>query len=64
MIHKISAPSLSGSSAPDIADRILAEALARDCGKPGDDMSVVALILKEHQGSTLVRRMRAEVPLP
>lgn len=53
-----------GSSAPDIAELILAEALARDCGKPGDDMSVVALTLQEHQSSTLVRRMRAEVPLP
>jgi len=52
------------ASAADIADLVLAEANARDGGKPGDDMSVVALTLPEHNQTTLVRRMRAQVPLP
>ncbi|MGH2615335.1 MAG: SpoIIE family protein phosphatase [Thermomicrobiales bacterium] len=51
-------------SAATIADLVLNEAIARDRGKPGDDMSVVALSLLEHQETTLVRRMRAVVPLP
>jgi len=52
------------ASASEIADLVLAEATARDGGKPRDDMSVVALTLPEHNQTTLVRRMRAEVPLP
>jgi serine phosphatase RsbU (regulator of sigma subunit) len=52
------------ASAAEIADLVLAEAIARDGGKPGDDMSVVALTLSEHNQTILVRRMRAEVPLP
>ncbi len=51
-------------SAAEIADLILAEAIGRDNGKPADDMSVVVLTLSDHQETTLVRRMRAEVPLP
>lgn len=53
-----------GSSAQAIADCVLASAIALDQGKPRDDMSVVALTLTEHQEAILVRRMRAEVPLP
>jgi hypothetical protein len=52
------------ASAGAIADRVLDEAVDRDKGKPNDDMSVVALTLPEHRQATLVRRMRAEVPLP
>lgn len=52
------------ASAEAIADLVLSEAIARDMAKPGDDMSVVALTLPEHQETTLVRRMRAEMPLP
>ena len=52
------------ASAAAIADLVLAEALARDHGKPKDDMSVAALTLPEHRETTLVRRMRAEMPLP
>ena len=52
------------ASAAAIADLVLVEAIARDKGKPSDDMSVVALSLPEHRETTLVRRMRAEVPLP
>lgn len=55
-----------GLEAPsaEIADFVLAEAIARDGNKPRDDMSVVALSLSEHTNGTIVRRMRAEVPLP
>ena len=48
----------------EIADHVLQEAIARDGGKPGDDMSVIALALPIHDERTLVRRMRAQVPLP
>ncbi len=54
----------SEASASDIADLVLSKANERDGGKPGDDMSVVVLTLPEHNLTTLVRRMRAEVPLP
>ncbi len=48
-----------------LADGILAEAIRRDMGRPGDDMSVVALILREPEPAPLViRRMSAEVPVP
>ena len=50
--------------AQTIADSILAEAIARDKDKPGDDMSVVALALSNHQDQIVIRRMYAEVPLP
>lgn len=47
-----------------LADGILAEAVRRDSGRPGDDMSVVALILREPQPAPLViRRMSASVPI-
>jgi serine phosphatase RsbU (regulator of sigma subunit) len=52
------------ASAAAIADLVLAEAIARDDNKPRDDMSVVALTLASHDETMLVRRMRAEVPLP
>lgn len=51
-------------SASEMSDRILDEAIRRDRGKPADDMSVVTLALGSHQETTLVRRMRAKVPLP
>ena len=60
----ISASAGPDASAADIADLVLGEAIARDGHKPGDDMSVVALTLPEHNQTTLVRRMGAEVPLP
>jgi serine phosphatase RsbU (regulator of sigma subunit) len=52
------------ASAAAIADLVLAEAIALDSQKPRDDMSVVALTLVLHNETMLVRRMRAEVPLP
>jgi serine phosphatase RsbU (regulator of sigma subunit) len=50
--------------ASELADAILTAAIARDGGRPRDDMSVIVLALIEHQNGTLVRRMTAEVPLP
>ena len=51
-------------SAVALADGILAEAVRRDQGRPGDDMSVVALILREPEPTPLlIRRMSAEVPI-
>ncbi|MFN8676582.1 MAG: PP2C family protein-serine/threonine phosphatase [Thermomicrobiales bacterium] len=53
-----------GESANVLADGILAEALRRDMGRPGDDMSVVALILQQPEPTPLmIRRMSAEVPI-
>ena len=60
----LSASAGPGASAAAIADQVLTLGIARDEGKPSDDMSVVALVLPEHQEATLVRRMSAEVPLP
>lgn len=52
------------ASAAEIADLVLCAAIERDGGKPADDMSVVVLTLPEHTETTLIRRMRAQVPLP
>lgn len=51
-------------SAADLADLILQEAIRRDAGKPGDDLSVVALALHKHEEQPLVRRLSLAVPLP
>jgi serine phosphatase RsbU (regulator of sigma subunit) len=63
-LEELSTQAGADASAAQLADLVLAEAIRRDGGKPADDMSVVALTLPEHQETTLVRRMRAEVPLP
>jgi serine phosphatase RsbU (regulator of sigma subunit) len=60
----ISANAGSETSAAEIADLVLGEAITRDADQPADDMSVVALTLPVHNQTTLVRRMGAEVPLP
>jgi serine phosphatase RsbU (regulator of sigma subunit) len=60
----ISASAGTSASAASIVDLVLEEAIARDDGKPRDDMSVVALTLTHHHETMLIRRMRAEVPLP
>lgn len=52
------------AEAQDVADLVLSSAINCDRGKPADDMSVVSLVLREHQQPILIRRMRAEVPLP
>lgn len=51
-------------SAAELADRVLQEAIRRDAGKPGDDLTVVALVLREHEEHPLIRRLSLSVPLP
>jgi serine phosphatase RsbU (regulator of sigma subunit) len=50
--------------AATLADRVLAEAISRDQDRPDDDMTVVALSLRSHTETTLVRRLSASFPLP
>jgi len=52
------------ASVTTLVDLILGTSIERDGFKPRDDMSVVALTLDEHAQTALIRRMRAEVPLP
>jgi len=47
-----------------LADGLLAAAIARDAGRPGDDMTVVALTVRPHAEPVLIRRMAVEMPLP
>ena len=51
-------------SAADLAESILREAIHRDAGKPGDDMTVVALALRKQEEHPLIRRLSLAVPLP
>jgi len=51
-------------SAQQLADAMLAEALARDAGRPNDDMTVVALTLGARVEYPPVRRLVAVLPLP
>ena len=54
----------AGMTAHALADAVLAEALARDEGRPGDDMSVVALALHPRREYPQVRRLVVNLPLP
>jgi serine phosphatase RsbU (regulator of sigma subunit) len=47
-----------------IADGLLAAAIARDDGRPRDDMTVVALALAGHDEAMLIRRLHVIVPAP
>ncbi len=47
-----------------LAGSLLDEAVRRDSGRPADDMTVVALSLRAHAETTLVRRLAATIPLP
>lgn len=51
------------SSARELADALLAEALAADQGRPEDDMTVVALTLGARGEYPPIRRMEVVVPL-
>lgn len=51
-----------GASAQTLADGLLAAAIARDDGRPRDDMTVVALALSDHDEAMLIRRMRITMP--
>ena len=47
-----------------IADALLAAAIAADQGRPGDDITVVALTLHPRREYPQIRRMEVIVPLP
>lgn len=50
--------------AAPLADAILGEAIRRDDGKPGDDMTVAVVRLGDHGDGLLIRRLTVRVPLP
>ena len=50
-------------SATEVADAILAHALARDTDRPGDDMAVVVLTIREEGTSMPIRRLSAQFPV-
>ncbi len=54
----------TATTAQALADALLDEAVARDQGRPNDDMAVVALSLRTRAVGMVVRRMQAQVPLP
>lgn len=51
-------------TAQQIADRVLAMAIERDQGRPGDDMAVVAMRIADFDGDRVIRRMQAQFPIP
>jgi serine phosphatase RsbU (regulator of sigma subunit) len=51
-------------TAAALADRLLDEAIRRDGGRPADDMTAVALALRPHADTILIRRQATTVPLP
>lgn len=53
-----------GLAAQNIADALLAAVMARDNGRPTDDMAVVALSLHPESEQTPIRRMQLQVHLP
>ncbi|MDQ3657025.1 MAG: serine/threonine-protein phosphatase [Chloroflexota bacterium] len=53
-----------GIPAQRLADLLLESVIARDGGKPNDDMAVVALSLRESTAERAIRRMSMEVNLP
>lgn len=52
-----------GVAAQEIADALLAAVMARDDGRPNDDMAVVALSLHPGSDQPLIRRMQLQVHL-
>jgi serine phosphatase RsbU (regulator of sigma subunit) len=56
--------SSSDSSAEDLADSLLFEAIRRDNNRPGDDLTVVAMVLRDHAEEPLIRRQTVRMPLP
>lgn len=53
-----------GLIAQDLADAMLNSAIERDQGRPGDDMAVVALSLRQRVSHPSVRRMQMQVVAP
>jgi serine phosphatase RsbU (regulator of sigma subunit) len=54
----------ASSSAHEIADNLLAAAVAADRGRPRDDMSVVAVTIDTAPDEQPIRRLRVSLPVP
>jgi serine phosphatase RsbU (regulator of sigma subunit) len=54
----------SCETSQDVANAILDQAVARDSGRPADDMAVVVLILSEHADDPVIRSISMRIPLP
>jgi len=50
--------------ADELANRLLAEAIRRDNNRPADDLTVVAVVLRDHAEEPLIRRQSVRMPLP
>lgn len=50
-------------TATEVADAILAHALERDTDRPGDDMAVVVLTIREDAAAIPIRRLSAQFPV-
>jgi len=53
-----------GLMAQDLADALLRSVIERDQGRPGDDMAVIALSLREGEANSALRRMQMQVFAP
>ena len=52
-----------GMTAQAVAEAVLQVAIGRDQGRPGDDMAVVALAIREGEATTPIRRLHAQIPV-
>jgi serine phosphatase RsbU (regulator of sigma subunit) len=52
-----------GVNAQIVADTLLEEAVARDNGRPRDDISVLTLFVQNNEIENDVRRLRGKIPL-
>jgi serine phosphatase RsbU (regulator of sigma subunit) len=52
------------ASSQSVAQAILDAAVARDDGRPKDDMAVVALTISEQEESPLIRTISMRIPMP
>jgi serine phosphatase RsbU (regulator of sigma subunit) len=55
---------LGNASSQQVAQSILDEAVARDQGRPADDMAVIVLTITEQDESPLIRTISMRIPLP
>jgi serine phosphatase RsbU (regulator of sigma subunit) len=60
----VAGEALGDLDAEVLTGRILTEAIRRDRNRPGDDLTVVVLALREHAEEPLVRRQSVRMPLP
>ncbi|HEY7035891.1 MAG TPA: PP2C family protein-serine/threonine phosphatase [Thermomicrobiales bacterium] len=60
----LAATSSTDLGAEELADRILFEAIRRDANRPADDLTIVAVVLRQHAEELLVRRQSVRMPLP